>query len=63
MIFFASIHRCCKDIYVDSFVPRGDRLSNSLHIEFFLSTNDLTDFKSRVNGYFLSLCFFDKAFL
>ena len=63
VIYFVSIHRCCKDTYVHSFFPLRDWLSNSLHIEYFPLTNDLTDFKSRVNRYLLSLWFFNIAFL
>ena len=58
MIFFAPILRCCKDTDVNSFFLRIDRLSNSLHVECFLLTNYLSGFKSRINGYLLSLCFF-----
>ena len=61
MIFFAPILRCCKDTDVNSFFLRIDRLSNSLHVECFLLTNYLSGFKSRINGYLLSLCFFNIA--
>ena len=63
IILFVSIRRCFKDTYVDNFFPRGDSFSNYLHVEYFLLTNDLSGLKSRINGYLLSLCFFNIPFL
>ena len=42
---------CYKDVYVNSFFPRTARLWNSLPIECFPLTYDLSGFKSRVNRY------------
>ena len=63
IILFVSICRCFKDTYVNSFFPRGDRPSNYLHVEHFPLTNGLSGLKSRINGYLLSLCFFNIPFL
>ena len=40
--FSVTIPRCCKDVYVNSFFPRTARLRNSLPIEFFPLTYDLS---------------------
>ena len=48
--FSVSIPRCYKDVYVNSFFPRTARLWNSLPIECFPLTYDLSGFKSRING-------------
>ena len=49
--FSVTIPRCYKDIYVNSFFPRITRLWNSLPIERFAFTYDLTGFKSRINRH------------
>ena len=46
---------CYKDVYVNSFFPRTARLWNSLPIECFPLTYDLSGFKSRVNRYLLTV--------
>ena len=50
-----TIPRCYKDVYVNSFFPRTARLRNSLHIECFPLTYDLSGFKSRINRYILTV--------
>ena len=47
--------RCYKDVYVSSFFPRTARLWNSLPIECFPLTYDLSGFKSRINRYLLTV--------
>ena len=44
--FSVTIPRCYKDVYVSSFFPRTARLWNSLPIECFPLTYDLSGFKS-----------------
>ena len=56
--FSATISRCCKDVYVNSFFPHTARLWNSLPIEGFPLTNDLSDFKSRIDRHHLTVGFF-----
>ena len=46
--FSATIPRCYKDVYVNSFFSHTGRLWNSLPIEFFPLTYDLSGFKSRM---------------
>ena len=53
--FSVAIPRCYKDAYVNSFFPRTAKLCNSLPIECFALTYYLNGFKSRINGYFLTL--------
>ena len=53
--FSVTIPRCYKDVYVNSFFPRTARLRNSLLIECFPLTNDLSGFKSRINRYLLTV--------
>ena len=53
--FSVTIPRCYKDIYVNSFFPRTARLWNSLPIECFPLTCDLSGFKSRINRYLLTV--------
>ena len=53
--FSVTIPRCYKDLYVNSFFPCTARLWNSLPIECFLSTYDLSGFKSRIKRYFLTV--------
>ena len=53
--FSVTIPRCYKDAYVNSFFPRTARLWNSLPIECFPLTYDLSGFKSRINRYLLTV--------
>ena len=53
--FSVTIPRCCKDVYVNSFFPRTAKLWNSLPIECFPLTYDLSGFKSRINRYLLTV--------
>ena len=53
--FSATIPRCYTDVYVNSFFPHTARLWNSLPIECFPLTYDLSDFKSRINRYLLTV--------
>ena len=53
--FCVTIPRCYKDVYVNSFFPRTARLWNSLPIECFPLTYDLSGFKSRINRYLLTV--------
>ena len=50
--FSVTIPRCYKDVYVNIFFSRTARLWNSLPIECFPLTYDLSDFKSRINKHF-----------
>ena len=52
--------RCCKDVYVNSFFPRTARLWNSLPIECFPLTYDLSGFKCRINISFNCRFFLNK---
>ena len=56
--FSVTIPRCYKDVYVSSCFPCTAGLWNSLPIEWFLLTYDLSGFKSRINRYLLTLGFF-----
>ena len=47
--FSATIARCYKDVYVNSFFPHLARLWNSLPIECFPLTYGLCEFNSRIN--------------
>ena len=53
--FSIAIRRCYKDVCVNSFFPRTSRLWNSLPIECFPLTYDLSSFKCRINRYLLSV--------
>ena len=53
--FPVTIPRCYKDVYVNSFFSRTARLWNSLLIEFFLLTYDLSGFKSRISRHLLTV--------
>ena len=53
--FSVTIPRCYKDVYVNSFIPRTARLWNSLPIECFPLTYDLSGFKSRISRYLLTV--------
>ena len=56
--FSVTIPRCYKDFYVNSFFPRTARLWNSLPIECFPLSYDLSGFKSRINRYLLTVVSF-----
>ena len=49
------VPRCYKDVYVNNFFPCTARLWNSLPIECFSLTYDLSGFKSRINRYLLTV--------
>ena len=53
--FSVTIPRCYKDVYVNSFFPRTSKLWNSLPIECFPLTYDLSGFKSRINRHLLTV--------
>ena len=56
--FSVTIPRCYKDVYVNSFFPRTAKLWNSLPIECFPLTYDLSGFKFRINRQLLNVGFF-----
>ena len=58
--FSVTIPRCYKDVYVNSFFPR---LWDSLPIEWFPLTHNLSSFKSRINRHLLTLGSFQRDFL
>ena len=53
--FSVTIPRCYKDVYVNSFFPHTARLWNSLPVECFPLTYDLSSFKSRINRHLLTV--------
>ena len=53
--FSVAIPRSYKDVYVNSFFPHTARLWNSLPIECFPLTNDLSGSKSRINRPLLTV--------
>ena len=53
--FSVTIPRFYKDVYVNSFFPRTAKLWNSLPIECFPLTYDLSGFKSRINRHLLTV--------
>ena len=53
--FSVTIPRCYKDVYVNSFFPRTAKLWNSLPIECFSLTYDLSGFKFRINRHLLTV--------
>ena len=53
--FSVTIPRCYKDVYVNSFSPHTARLWNSLPLECFPLTCDLSDFKCRINRRLLTV--------
>ena len=53
--FSVTIPGCYKDVYVNSFFPHAARLWNSLPIECFTLTYDLSGFKSRINRHLLTV--------
>ena len=56
--FSVTIPRCYKDAYVHIFSLRTARPWNSLPIECFPLTYDLSDFKSKINRHLLTVGFF-----
>ena len=61
--FSVTIPRCYKDVYVNSFFPRTAKLWNSLLIECFPLTYDLSGLKSRINRHLLTVGSFLTDFL
>ena len=53
--FSVTISRCYKDVYINSFFPRTARPWNSLLIECFPLTYDLSGFKSRIDRHLLAV--------
>ena len=53
--FSVNIPRCCKDVYVNSFFACTAGLWNSLPIEYFPLTYDLSVLKSRINRHLLTV--------
>ena len=53
--FSVTIPRCYRDVYVNIFFPRTARLWNSLPIECFFLTYDLSGFKSRIKRHLLAV--------
>ena len=53
--FSVMIPRCYKDVYVKSLFPCTARLWNSLSIECFPLTYDLSGFNSRINRHLLTV--------
>ena len=53
--FSVTIPRCYKDVYVNSLFPRTVKLWNSLPIECFPLTYDLSGFKFRINRHLLTV--------
>ena len=53
--FSVTIPRCYKDVYVNSFFPCTAKLWNSLPIECFPLTYDLSGFKFRINRHLLTV--------
>ena len=53
--FSITIPRCYIDVYVNSFFPCTNKLWNSLPIECFPFTYDLSDFKSLINIHLLTV--------
>ena len=56
--FSVTIPRCYKDVYVNSFFPCTARPWNSLPIECFPLSYDLSRFKSSINRDLLTVGFF-----
>ena len=53
--FSVTIPRCYKDVYVNSFFPGTAKRWNSLPVECFPLTYDLSGFKSRINRNLLTV--------
>ena len=56
--FSVAIPRRYKDVYANSFFPCTARPRNSLSIECFPLTYDLSGFKSRINSHLLTVVSF-----
>ena len=56
--FSVTVPRCYKDVYVNSFFPRLAMLWNSLPIECFPLTYDLSRCKSRINRCVVTVGYF-----
>ena len=56
--FSVTVPRCSKDVYVNSFFPSTAKARNSLFIECFPLTHDLSGFKSIINRYLLTVSSF-----
>ena len=56
--YSVAIPRCYKDVYVNNFFPRIDRVWNSLPIECFPLSYDLNGSKSKTNRHLLTVGFF-----
>ena len=54
-VISVTIPRCYKDVYVNSFFPHTAKLWNSLPIEYFPLTYDLSGFKSRISRNLLTV--------
>ena len=63
MIFFVTIPRYYKNVYINSFFPRTARLGKFLPIEYFTLTYDLSDFESRINRHLLTVGSLQTDFL
>ena len=62
--FFFTIPKCFKDVYVNSFFTLIARLWNSLPLECFPLTYNLSGFQSKINRHLLAVKrFFLKRFL
>ena len=55
--FSVTISKCYRDAHVNSFFPRTAKLWNSLSIECFPLSYDLSGFKSRINRHLLTTGF------
>ena len=53
--FSVTILICYKNVYINSFFPCTARLWNSLPMECFPLTYDLSGFKSRINRHLLTV--------
>ena len=53
--FSVTIPRCYNDVYVNSFFSCTARIWNSLLVECFPLTYDLSGFKSRINRHLLKV--------
>ena len=53
--FSVTIPKCYKNVYITSFFPSTARLRNSLPIECFPLTYDLSGFTSRINRHLLTV--------
>ena len=58
--FSVTISRCDKNVYVNGFFPCRAKPWNSLPIECFPLTYDLSGFKSRINRHLLTRFFLNR---